>query len=328
MISTLAMSVVITMTVSQVPIDGDAELINHLHDAYLTNQAATQQGQAFIEVDYKFNELESHLILHEEIVWSHNDKLIKYKQVDPEGLIRNTKTHGSINNQQTSISLILVDKAYNYIAETKRLSIISVPLQDSSMWLVNLIPHENWFRCCPPRTSEGTPYADLVRNSQDQTKYTKHIKIERLSNEIRFTRTDIDGGILDATFSLDHNLNLTSFTYEGPSQKNAGVYKWVKENSSSYLAEYEVTTWLDTNHDVIDSIYQLKVKQLNLRYPITPTTFSPEALIRGLPGETRIEDNINGKIYDNRPTAIDDAEKFDALIEEVKSKGFAADDKQ
>jgi len=307
-----------------------------LQDAQRAHKDALQHGRAVVELDYTStarrrrdrDRLNHTVQLQAEVTWDGPKMLLKYRAVDPKGVV----TARPEDPDDPASQVPLPDRPQEIILHTPdnhvvynpvhKLAFIRPPESGKLPRLLRLAPQEHWTSCCPP-IAPGRPWVEMIGPSPVLSESEFTLRLENDGRRLRQIREDSDGGRQETVFSLDHRGYVVESSYfrRGRREPMSWVsYEWdppVEDHCALRACEARRTD----DDQTIE--YRLRVLELDRSKPLA-SAFSRPSVLRQLPKGAKVHDRAAGRTFwiGGPPQPASMAERLQELIEQARDKGF------
>ncbi|MEW4568808.1 hypothetical protein AB1L88_13160 [Tautonia sp. JC769] len=264
-------------------------------------------------------------------IWKGETSLWVYRaQAPDERNVFGSPLVEALESAPTQYFLFDRKQTYAYNHKTNTLHRSRRVSEYHSLHVLNVNPHDLWFRCRSPVPSSGRSWAEMIARGGPVIGPGDRVSIAREGGHIRHTREIADGGTSTITFSLQWDGNVVHSRYSGANRDERDVersYEWGRdEDGLCILKRYEFKEFEPGSDTKLHQSLSITLDSVDLRRPVSAGDVSPRSLIAMLPRDVFINDRIAGKRYFPNPGVKPPRIEFDRLAEIVAGEGFLVKD--
>ena len=238
-------------------------------------------------------------------VWDHDDVFFLARISDPENALFRDNTHKkSLSESGEWIGLVIGNQFSFYNPYTNTLHIYKQDRRNALMAMdfLEVIPSLNWYQCCPPHTSSGSPYTQYIveRSPFHREGSQIELKLEQPSNILVFNRFDPQIGTMRCKADMNLGGAVTELIFNSDTKSIASTtehMEWYRTPHGEVVLRNRLfQSFALGSANTEDFRSELKIDSVTLLKDRS-SLISLEQLKAQLPRNAMITDHVAGKSY-------------------------------
>ena len=292
-----------------------------IRDAQVANEALLRVGTASMTLTFRPDiNKEEVATVQADVSWNGEQLRSRVRVRDPMGALGGTVSSEPLD--KTPWELRLRDHKALYIFNPTTRTLFVHPATERFYPLLELHPLQVWLKCCPP--GQGKLARDLIGYTpyKAQTSTFKYAPLD--GRTIREVRRDSGRGVSETVYDLGLGGNVVrlGYTVESGVRMSEGDYHWRKVGSASVLdrLHYIHLVPAKSGGSRTEEI-TLSVSGVEL-HTLPASEFDKASFLKGLPGDTLIDDRIKGRRYRLHPEVKMREQDLRDLSRLLRTRGF------
>lgn len=298
----------------------DADIIEMLRDAQVTNRAELKQGRCRVRLVITREQREGSAVVEGELTWIEDDFLLKFKVTDPSHVF--FRQPEDEFGADWDYILRRRDGVRIYNSRSRQLSSRSAdPASFDSLFHLN--PWVQIFTCCPPDAvpPAGRPWVEIIGPHPAMKEVMNHSKFEfehLPDGGIRQIRRDRKGTAVEIVFPSADNFQVGSSLERDPRGVVTQSVRYRYQRAGRATLPVECEAWRTGGHVAPRAIFTYQYSNWDVKSRVPPGSLSFarfSQMVRGLQRQ-------GGKTPEKKKSGVDE-KTLRRLSEELRGSGFA-----